>query len=303
LKINIKLIVDYAFKRIFGHEKNKKLLIALLNDVMKLSHKRKIVNVELINPFNIKNFDSDKENILDIKAKDNFGKNYDIEVQIDVFISYPKRILFYACKMYSEQIKEGESYTKLKPVISISFLDGILFRGNNRYSNRFTLKNDENDLYLTEDISFFVFELYKFNLSIDELKTPIDEWLYLIKHSSEIDIDNPPNFKFIPIKEILKELEIMNKTELERQQYEDRLKAKCDAATIKEERRIVRKKAVRHGMRKGLKKGLKLGQEEGRKEGRKEAALKIARNLLKEGLSIDYIKKITGLKEEEISNL
>jgi len=233
--IGIRLTVDYAFKRLFGHESNIHILILFLNDILGLIGDKKIVSAIIKNPFSTKDFDADKMNILYIRAQDNLGRWYDIEMQVTVCESYPKRILHYACNMYVGQIDAGTPYSKLNPVISINILDGILFANNDRYANHFALRNKENDLTLTNDLTFFTFELPKFNYSGKELSEPIREWLYLIKNIHTIDFDNPPNFKYVPIKEIMEVLKIMSKTKVEYQQYEDRIRSQRDLITIKDD--------------------------------------------------------------------
>jgi predicted transposase/invertase (TIGR01784 family) len=294
--LNIRLTVDYAFKRVFGHKGNTDLLIAFLNDIMGLSGDRRIKKVTLLNPFSTKNFQADKQNILDVKAVDNFGNIFDIEVQVIVSESYPKRILHYACNMYVEQLSIGMPYTRLKPVISINILDEVLFGGIDRYSNRFTLVNDEGDLTLTEDLTFYTLELPKFDLSTDRLSEPVEEWLYLIKHAHELDINMINKFKYIPIKKIMEELEQMSKNKEERQQYKERMRAQESLLTIKED-------AFKNGKKKGRKEGRKEGIQKGRKEGIQKGRKETAKKMKHKGMDTKIIEEITGLSQEEIGKL
>ena len=87
--------VDYAFKKLFGSEANKPLLIALLNAVLRAYLVEPIVDVEILNPFNDKDLLDDKLSILDIKARDRNGRLYNIEMEMAAAKAYPKRILFY----------------------------------------------------------------------------------------------------------------------------------------------------------------------------------------------------------------
>ncbi len=72
--------VDIAFKKIFGVEENKDLLISLINSIV--SKEDQVVEVTLLNPYNSKNFRQDKLSILDIKAKGEGGKRYNIEMEV-----------------------------------------------------------------------------------------------------------------------------------------------------------------------------------------------------------------------------
>src|SRR4051812_4187879 len=95
--------VDIAFKKIFGVEENKDLLISLVNSIV--GAEDKIVEAILLNPYNPKNFKTDKLSIVDIKAKGADGKRYNIEIQISDEADYDKRALYYWAKIYTEQLE------------------------------------------------------------------------------------------------------------------------------------------------------------------------------------------------------
>ena len=90
---NINPRVDLAFKKIFGVEENKDLLIALIYSIV--SDEDQLVDLTLLNPYNAKNFQNDKLSILDIKAQNHEGKLYNIEMQITDEKHYDKRALYY----------------------------------------------------------------------------------------------------------------------------------------------------------------------------------------------------------------
>ena len=92
MRIGIRPINDFAFKKIFGTEANKLSLISLLNAVLCLSVP--IVDVTIVNPYNMQDFLDDKLSILDIKAVDLNGAIYDIEMQLTIFEWLVQRILF-----------------------------------------------------------------------------------------------------------------------------------------------------------------------------------------------------------------
>lgn len=109
--------IDLAFKKIFGVEENKDLLISLINSV--ISPADRIIDLELLNPYNPKNFKKDKLSILDIKAKDVDGKRFNIEIQITDEANYDKRALYYWGKLYTEQLQESGHYSCLNKAISV----------------------------------------------------------------------------------------------------------------------------------------------------------------------------------------
>src|SRR5208283_4937151 len=119
--------VDYAFKHVFGREATRPILIDVLESVLNPVPGHHILDIELLNPFNPKEALDDKLSILDIKARDQTGRQFNIEMQMLAFPYYEKRILYYACKLHQQQLHEGEDYVELEPTISISFLNHVLF--------------------------------------------------------------------------------------------------------------------------------------------------------------------------------
>lgn len=107
--------VDYAFKHLFGRDSTRPILIDLVDRVLNPAPGHHIREIELLNPFNPKEALDDKLSILDIKARDQSGRQFNIEMQVLPFASYEKRILYYACKLYQQQFYEGQEYLELKP--------------------------------------------------------------------------------------------------------------------------------------------------------------------------------------------
>jgi predicted transposase/invertase (TIGR01784 family) len=98
---------DFAYKKVFGSQANDIALISLLNAILNLP--RRIASVTIQNPFNYQDFYEDKLSVLDIKAVDEAGAIYDIEMQIDAHLGLIQRLVFYGCELYSGQIRAGDS--------------------------------------------------------------------------------------------------------------------------------------------------------------------------------------------------
>lgn len=118
--------IDYAFKRLFGADRNRALLIDLVNAVLRLPPGERIVELEILNPFNDKEALDDKLSVVDIKARDEKGRLFNIEMQMLAVAFWRERILYYWSRLYSQQLHEGENYGKLRPTVSICFLNGTL---------------------------------------------------------------------------------------------------------------------------------------------------------------------------------
>src|SRR5438105_1703397 len=119
--------VDYAFKHLLGRESTRPILIDVIDKVLNPPPGRHIQDIELLNPFNPKEAGDDKLSILDIKARDQSGRQFNIEMQMVAHRYYEKRILYYCAKVYQQQLHEGDDYNKLQPTISISFLNHQLY--------------------------------------------------------------------------------------------------------------------------------------------------------------------------------
>ena len=114
--------VDFAFKKLFGSEDTKKeILIPFLNAILP-THDQ-VVSVELINPYNLKDYPLDKLTILDIRAIDTLGRHLTIEMQVTDQLHYEKRALFCWSEVYGKQLIEGQGYSDLKKTIAIHVLN------------------------------------------------------------------------------------------------------------------------------------------------------------------------------------
>src|SRR5437899_12686107 len=122
--------VDYAFKRLFGRPPNLALPIHLVNAVLQArSHERllRVVELELLNPFNDKDYLDDKLSILDIKARDQSGRQFNIEMQLLANPYFRQRVPYYWARLHQSQLQEGQDYSALRPTLSICFVNTPLF--------------------------------------------------------------------------------------------------------------------------------------------------------------------------------
>jgi predicted transposase/invertase (TIGR01784 family) len=184
--------VDYAFKHLFGRESTRPLLINVLDSVLEPAPEHRIRDLELLNPFNPKEALDDKLSILDIKARDQSGRQFNVEMQMLAFRYYEKRILYYATKLHQAQLHEGEDYLRLQPTLSISFLDHVLFPDVPAYHLRFRLLEDQLHFRFSDDLELHILELPKFTKSAAGLRTDLDIWLYFLRHAEKMDTENLP---------------------------------------------------------------------------------------------------------------
>ena len=190
--------VDIAFKKIFGVEENKDLLISLINSVV--GAEGQVSDVTLLNPYNLKNFKTDKLSILDIKARGLDGKLFNIEIQISDAADYDKRALYYWAKIYTEQLKVGEDYSKLSKAIGIHILNFASIPEAQRYHNIFHITEKESGLLYFKDLELHTIELTKFSNNYDEelvdivtkVNNALDMWLAFLTRHDLLKLGNLP---------------------------------------------------------------------------------------------------------------
>lgn len=254
--------IDFAFKKLFGSEENADLLIALINAILQLPSP--ITKVTIKNPYSISDYRSDKLSILDIKAQDQNGQWFNIEMQMAKDPVYDKRALYYWCKILTEQLQQGDLYEKLAKTFSINLLGFNLISTTTQVHNRYRILNldtfqDDNKHNLLE---LHYLELEKFKKSYTELSTALDRWLAFFTSAQDLSIDNqlPPTLRTDPF--VIKALDITKRlfNEEERKLYELRLQLIRDESSRMDS-------AIAQGRAEGLAEGLIKGHEVGLAEG------------------------------------
>ena len=249
--------VDYAFKKLFGSEANTPVLMSLLDAVLSPPPDRRIVALEIINPFNDKDTPDDKLSIVDIKARDQLGRLYNVEMQMVGGHHFPERVLYYWATLYGQQLREGDDYADLCETISISFVNSVLFPQVADYHLDFQLRSSRHpDLVFSDRQSMHVLELPKFAKTIEELADPLDVWCYFLVHGADLDPENLPAALRKPAMERAMEvLNIMSQSELERERYQARVKVARDERSLLRELREAREllpKAREEGIKEGV---------------------------------------------------
>jgi len=176
---------DLAFKKIFGNEKHKEILISFLNAVLDFKDEKEIVEVSLVNPYQVPKIPELKETILDIKAINKEGNNFIVEMQKKDIGDFTKRSLYYTSKAYVAQLPKGTDYTVLKKVYFIGILNFNIFE-NESYISRHLIINQETNKQDLKDFEFTFIELPKFHKQLEELESTLDKWIYFIKNASDL---------------------------------------------------------------------------------------------------------------------
>ena len=299
--------VDLAFKKIFGVEENKDLLISLINSIV--GEEDQVSEVTLLNPYNPKSFKTDKLSILDIKATNQDGKRFNIEIQISDEADYDKRALYYWAKLYTEQLKVAEDYSKLSKAIGIHILNFNSIPHVAKYHNVFHITEKDTGLLYFKDLELHTIELKKFSSNSDEeladivlkVKNALDIWLAFLTRNDLLSIDNlPKELNDVNLKKAINVLNVMNFSNDEREAYEERLKwLRMETSTLKK----YEQKCREEGREEGIAEGEARGINKGKIEGKIERNIEVAKNLLLAGVSVDIISSSTGLSVLEIEKL
>lgn len=222
--------VDYAFKRVFGSESNRDVLADLLNAVLQFGPGREVVEVQILNPFNDKVFADDKLSVVDIKAGDATGRQFVIEMQMVARADHRPRVLYYAAKLYSQQLVEGEAYDQLRPAFLISFVNSRVILDAPAFHSRFVLRDAAHGLTFTDDFALHMIELPKLLATVGDLDTPLEHWCYFLMNANQLDNEGlPPALAASPaILKAMDTLRQISENEREREIYESRRKRQLD---------------------------------------------------------------------------
>jgi predicted transposase/invertase (TIGR01784 family) len=272
--------VDFAFKKLFGSEENKDLLISLINAIV--SESDRVTDIELKNPYNLAEYKAGKMSILDIKALDRNRKHwYNIEMQISEDLNFDKRAIYYWAKLVTEQLSEGRMFRELKKTVSINILDFNFVPDTPIYHNLYKIINTATgrDDRLHDIFELHYIELRKFRKEYQELVYPLDRWITFLTRAHELKHGGIPD-ALAEDRAILKAIEAVDRMfdEEERQIYETRMQSLAD---VESKIASAEEKGLAQGMEKGIAKGIEQGIEKGIKKGIKKGMTKgIAQSLL-----------------------
>ncbi len=283
---------DFAFKRIFGEERNKDILIEMINAVLGSQLHRKVVDVELLKTQLEAETMVAKQSIVDVLCKDQDGCQYIIEMQVAKRAGFEKRAQFYASKAYISQMKQGGLYHNLKQVIFLAFADYPIFDEKESYKSEHIILDRETGEHNLKDFSFTFINLPKFIAQTNgKIPTTLEEkFYYFLAVADQMQGDAVEKLQTgaTVIKKAFNELSALNWSEAERNAYDSVEKRERDH------------EAILHAARE---EGEEVGEKRGVEKGRKEESISIAREMLAMGLDKSVIAQATKLSLKEIEAL
>lgn len=274
---------DIAFKKIFGSEKNKDILIHFLNDMLGFIDNNEIQDVEFLSPIQDPEIAAKKQSIVDVLCRDKNGVQYIIEMQVAEHKGFEKRAQYYAAKAYSRQANTGDKYYNLKEIIFIAIANCEIFTGKAGYKSDHIILDKETNEHDLKDFYFTFIELPKFSKTkIEELENIVEKWCYFFKYAdktSEADMEKIVGSDLV-IKKAYEALNQFNWTEKELIAYEEEIKRIKDNQAMLE---------------------AQIDKAEARGEVKGKAEL--IKMMLNNGASVETIAQLTGLSHEEIETL
>ncbi len=273
---------DFAFKKVFGTEKNKDILIHFLNDMITFKERGPIIDVTFLKTIQDPETAASKTSIVDILCKDEKDNRYIVEMQVAKEKGFEKRAQYYASKAYISQAHAGGEYHHLKEVIFLAIAEFIMFPKKKQWKSDHVILDKETYEHDLKDFSFTFLELPKFYKPIQELSNISEKWMYFFKHAedtSEKDLERL--VKHAPIMERAYE-------ELDRLHWNEEELLTYDQAE-KYEGAYIASMAQKYdeGMEKGMEKGVE----------------KVAKAMLEKGIEGETISSVTGLSLEKIKEL
>jgi len=264
---------DYGFKKLFGEEPNKDLLLDFLNELLK-DEQGQIKDLTYLKTEQLGASDIDRKAIFDLYCENEKGEKFIVELQKSKQNFFKDRTVYYSTFPIREQAKRADWDYELKAVYTIAILDFIFDSDKNepdkfRYDVKLTDVETKKVFY--DKLTFIYLEMPKFNKTVEELETRFDKWLFVLRNLNKLD-RVPEKLKEQIFEKLFETAEIAKFTPDQVRSYEDSLKYYRD-----------------------LKNSLDTASD--------ERAFDIAKNMIKKGYSIPEITELTGISEKQIEKL
>jgi predicted transposase/invertase (TIGR01784 family) len=280
--------IDYAFKQMMN---NKIALSSFLSAILKVDI-NDIKDIQYVDTHTLKEHENDKYVVMDVRLILQNEREIEIEMQVMNFKYWTDRVLYYNCKMLTEQAKKGDEYGEFIQCISISILNFNIFNQNQYpdYYSSYHIREDKDSRVFNNLLEFHVLELPKIPEEIID-NDDLFIWAKFLNSSEKEEMEMLSK-QSIGLEEAYKELVSLNNDDVRRQIYNSRKKAIMDYNV---QQRAAKEEGFEHGKIEGIK--------EGEVKGKIEGKIEIARNLLEKGLEDSFVAETTGLSLDEIVRL
>lgn len=222
--------IDCVFKALLGSDENRNLLVHFLNAFLAQELTEPLVWVEILNPYNDKEFLSDKLSIVDVKAKDSHDQLYQIEIQLTRYGHLPARIIYNWADLYSQQLKSGQDYGQLRPTYAIWLLAENLISGDSRYVHHYKMRDEQGQTF-NHHGGIWLLELNKFNDK--RIESEDQRWLKFFKDGEQLNDSTLPDWMNTrEMKQAMSTLSTFSEKERQYHQYQARQEYLREQRTI-----------------------------------------------------------------------
>ncbi|OUD13283.1 Rpn family recombination-promoting nuclease/putative transposase [Thioflexithrix psekupsensis] len=220
---------DFGFKKLFGEEANKHLLIDFLNQLLPPQHQ--IHDLFYKKTEQLGSRELDRKAIFDLYCESQEGHKFIVELQKAKQNFFKDRSVFYATFPIREQAERGEWNYQLQPVYCIALLDFVFEETySERYLQQVQLRNEVCEVFY-DKLTFIFIEMPRFKKKLDELNSHFDKWLYFIKHLENFD-DIPQNLRESIFEQAFAVAEIACFNSQQLEEYENSLKYYRDLKNV-----------------------------------------------------------------------
>ena len=291
----INLFTDFAFKKLFGEEPNKDLLISFLNSL--LTDREHVKDLRYLKNERLGKLEGERKAVYDLYCENDRGEKFIVEIQRVKQEFFKDRSIYYSTFAIQEQALKGKKWNyELKAVYTIAVLDFEFDESlpEKLYHHVRLIEEEINEVFY-EKLHFIYLEIPKFNKALEELESDYERWLFAFKNLHRLR-EMPKNLEEGIFKRLFELAEIARMEPQDRTFYEDSLKDYRDLKAAMDT-------SFKEGKVEGIAEGIAKGKAEGRAEGKVEERKEIAKAALQEGLPTSMIVKLTGLSPEEIETL
>jgi predicted transposase/invertase (TIGR01784 family) len=284
---------DYGFKKLFGEEPNKDLLLDFLNEILK-DQQGEIRTLNYIKNEQLGSSDLDRRAIFDLYCENAAGEKFIVELQKSKQRFFKDRALYYSTFPIRDQAPKNDWDYQLSAVYLIAILDFVFEEDKkdpDKYRYDVKLTDTQTCKVFYDKLTFVYLEMPKFKKTVEQLETRFDKWLYVLRNLPQIQEIPEPLQEEIFTK--LFDTAAIAKLNCEQlRSYEDSLKYYRDL-----------KNSMDTARDEGREEGIGIGREEGIGIGREEGIRSTARSLIEQGVSDEIILQATGLTAEQLEQL
>jgi predicted transposase/invertase (TIGR01784 family) len=284
-------LTDFGFKKLFGEEVNKDLLIDFLNQL--LPEKHRISDLTYQQNEHLPSAEFDRRAIFDLYCESEKGEKFIVEIQRAKQNFFKDRSVYYASFPIQQQAMKGSEWDfRLAAVYTIGILDFVFDedKDDSEFIHTVQLKNQKNKVFY-DKLTFIYIELPKFVKKVEDLETKMEKWLFVFRHLAKLQ-NRPKALQEKIYEKLFFAAEIAKYSREDRERYEESLKYYRDMKNVIET-------AFEDGELKGKIEGIIEGITKGKLEERQE----IAKKMKAIGIPLETIMVLTGVPQDEIEKL